>query len=267
MKVKNWWMIVALLIPLGVAHTASAQHIGLMTEGSINNADDNVAYFVAQNPGYSWESLDNATINAMSVADMIAMFDILIVPWTISGSLDMDWTTRLRPYLEGGGNVLWEDPANATGGDLTGSGLTFSSGNGYTSMDISLVPPYDSNGAEGYYHVHYTITSVGADWSAFSTDADGGVHGVVGAFGAGRMVLGVSDNLFHANFANSDTDPAEDSYLAFFENEIRFVRTGSVNGTAGPFEPVPTLGQWGLIALALLLGLVGMSRLGSMRRA
>lgn len=265
--IKARWFALAALLSLGAAQHVSAQHIGLMIEGGCcNNAEGNVSYFVSQNPAYTWESVSNATINAMSVAEMNSTFDIIIVPWTIPSSLNMDWATRLLPYLEAGGNVLWEDPANATDGDLDASGLSLSGGNGYSSSDISLVPPYDSNGAEGYYHIHYTIDGHNADWSPFSTDADGGVHGVVGQFGAGRMVLGVSDNLFHADFSLSETDATQDSYFQFFLNETRFVITGSVTGAPlGPTEPVPTLGIWALLALVLLLGFMGSSRLRTAR--
>jgi hypothetical protein len=90
-------------------------------------------------------------------------------------------------------------------------------------------------------------------------DANGGVHGVVGTFGAGRMVLGVSDNLYHADFASAASSPVQASYLAFYENETAFVQTGSVNGVVT--ARIPTLPQWGMIALVMLLGLIGLSRL------
>jgi len=249
MKIQHVWkMALLLFVMMGLTQQASAQHVGLLSSGGIGNAASNVAYFVSENPGYTWESVDNTTLNAMTVAQMNSTFDILIVPWTISSGLNMDWATRLLPFLTAGGNVLWEDPANTS--DLVGSGLTF--GGSYTSSDIILVPPYDANGAEGYFHVHYTIASHNEDWTPFSVDADGGVHGVVGEFGAGRMVLGVSDNLYHADFA---TDPATYNFMI---NETNFVLTGSVSGsTTGPATPIPTLGQWAVILLTMLLGLVG----------
>lgn len=259
MKFRLFWKASLFLLALtGLSQNASAQHIGLMTDGSTANAASNVAYFVSENPGYTWEAVNNATINAMTVAQLNATFDIIIVPWQINSSLDMNWATRLLPYLNGGGNVLWEDPINALDGDLDGSGLTFTSGNGYTSSDITLVPPYDANGAEGYFHVHFTITSHNADWTPFSVDADGGVHGVVGEFGAGRMVIGVSDNLYHANFAS---DPATYNFMV---NEANFVLTGSVDGSSDT-RPVPTLSQWALITLILLMGLVGATLLSRRR--
>lgn len=256
MQIKHFWKAALFLVAFaGLAQNASAQHIGLIPGGG--NEATNVAYFVSENPGYSWESVDVATMNAMTVAELNTTFDILIVPWTVSASLNMDWATRLLPYLNDGGNVLWEDPANAQDGDLAASGLTF--GGSYTSSDITLVPPYDADGAEGYYHVHYTIASHNADWTPFSVDADGGVHGVVGEFGAGRMVLGVSDNLYHATFSS---DPAT---YAFMINETNFVLTGSVSGTAADSLPIPTLSQWALITLTMLMGLVGITMLSRRR--
>ena len=47
--------------------------------------------------------ISHSTFNAMSVADLIATYDVLIITWATSSSLDFDWDTRARPFLEAGG--------------------------------------------------------------------------------------------------------------------------------------------------------------------
>jgi hypothetical protein len=263
--------IASLLLLFGLVQNVSAQtiHIGLLTEGGTNLATNNIAFFVSEHPEYTWDNVSsNATLNAMSVADLIATYDILVVPWQINSTANLDWDTRILPFIAAGGGVLWEDPLNVGDGDLGASGVALTASTGiYPGIggdDISLVPPFDSNGANGVYHIHYGITGHNVDWFPFSTDIDGGIHGVGGEFGLGRMLIGVSDNLYHPRMSDP-SDPSYDSVGAYnlLVNEIFWLRTGSVTGHATPDEhiPVPTLSQWSFILLFVLLAFVGATRL------
>ncbi|MFT5171060.1 MAG: hypothetical protein ACI9BD_000832, partial [Candidatus Marinamargulisbacteria bacterium] len=50
--------------------------------------------------------------NALFVADLRAAYDVLIITWATHPALNADWATRIKPYLELGGGVIWEDPTN-----------------------------------------------------------------------------------------------------------------------------------------------------------
>jgi hypothetical protein len=264
---KRIGAVICVLLLSVVAQNVFAQtfHIGLLRQGSIANADENIAFFVAEHPGITWEPIDdNTVLNAMTVAELIATYDLLVVPWQINSSANLDWNTRILPYMVAGGSVLWEDPTNIL--DIAASGVSLASGNSYTSSDISLVPPFDSNGAVGYFHIHFSITGHDGAWTPFSTDVNGGIHGVVGEFGAGRMLIGVSDNLYHPNMSLTDTASVANYNLLV--NEINWLGSGSVDtdpraDAPSPevYIPVPTLSQWGYIVLFVLLGLVGVTRL------
>lgn len=264
---KNRFRAIAcVLLLFGLSQNVSAQtiNIGLLTEGSTSQAINNITFFVAEHPEYTWDNVSsNAALNAMSVADLIATYDILVVPWQISSTADLDWDSRILPFIEAGGGVLWEDPTNVGDGDLSTSGVGLTSSSsiypGITGDEISLVPPFDSNGAIGWYHIHFGITGHDGDWFPYSTDIDGGIHGVGGEFGAGRMLIGVSDNLYHPLMSN--TDAASVGAYNLLINEIFWLRTGSVDGIVRVHIPVPTLSQWSFILLFVLLAFVGITRL------
>ena len=248
----------------GAANTASATSILLINDGSSGLAVSNLTTLVAQGYATPLSSPDTLTVvnsssfNALSVSALAGAYDVLIFPWTLSTSLNADWSTRILPYLQLGGGVLWEEPANT--GDLSGSGISF--GSPAYSGTVSLVPPFGDpgpvspTGAEGFYHIHYGITGHNTDWAPFSTDTSGGIHGVYGEFGTmgGRMVLGVSDNLYHPSFSN----PGEADHYQFTINEINYIATGSVTG-------VPEVPEPGSMIL-LGSGLVGLARYARRRK-
>lgn len=265
----GWGLALTLLMTFGVATGASAQvRIGLVLDGSTAQAESNIAYFVSQNPGYTFTTIPDVTaLNALSVAELNATYDVLVVPWQITSAGDFDWDTRLLPYLTNGGSVLWEDPDNI--GDLASSGVTLTSSPSYPGIgtaDISLDPPFDSNGAIGWFHIHFGITGVtDPAWLVWSSDIDGGIHGVYAQFGAGRMVMGISDNLYHPDMSNT-SDPASVGAYNLLRNELNWLRTGSVNGGGSTgTNPIPTLSEWAIGLLALILALIGIATVRNRR--
>lgn len=257
---------------LGIAATAlismsSAQAtvIGLFTDGSINLAENNINIVASSglltptDGADSVLTLSAASFNAMSVADLISTYDTLVIPWQINPTANLDWTTVLLPYMNGGGSVLWEDPLNIS--DLDDSGVELTSSTaiypGIGEGDISLVPPFSDAGAVGYYHIHYGILSASSDWDVWSTDINGGIHGVYGEFGdnGGRMVIGVSDNLYHPDFANAE----QADHYALTVNELNWLNTGSITGIPDdPDDPDPVPTPSALLLLGM--GLLGVAR-------
>lgn len=80
--------------------------------GSINNAEINLTHYISENPANTLTTIDNTTFNSMTPVALAAAYDIIVIPWKINSSANLDWTTRLLPYLMAGGNVLWEEPNN-----------------------------------------------------------------------------------------------------------------------------------------------------------
>ena len=148
-------LVISLLLLFGLTSGASAQFdMGMLTDTDSDQmwAWSNMEYWLSNDTagaGSSLTSITNATFNATSVAALTSAYDLLLLPWEVEDSANLDWATRVLPYLEAGGSVLWEDPGNIFDrpwsiNDLAGSGLTFStSSSGYTS-DITLVAPFSS---------------------------------------------------------------------------------------------------------------------------
>ena len=243
---KNFLALTGAVALMGAASTASATSIGMLVDGGTGNAVNNMNYVVGTggltptDGADSWTALNAATFNSMTTAQLLATYDTLVMPWYVNGTMIADWNTVLLPYLNGGGNILWEDPVNI--GDLSGSGLSLSGGNHYSASgesEISLVSPFGDDGASGFFHIHYSILGASSDWSVWSTDIYGGIHGVYREFeNGGRMVLGVSDNLYHPNFA----DPGQSDHYQLTLNQLNWLNTGSIDGVVPAPQTLALLG-------------------------
>lgn len=69
--------------------------------------------------------MDVATFNAMTVDELRAAYDVLIITFQSGPLLNVEWATRLRPFLERGGGVIFEDYSNLGdfGGLVTSAGF------------------------------------------------------------------------------------------------------------------------------------------------
>ncbi len=166
----------------------------------------------------TYTNLSGPAYNAMTVAQLRAAFDVLIFEWFNSNvAINADWNTRLVPYMNLGGGILFEDPGNV--GDLspgvTGSIFGAASPNVITSvpgLTDGIVASFANN------HISFTAWDPALSPFIFFGSTSGTVVGLWGAFGSGCIVLTGPDQHFHGSRANNQ--------YKLLLNEVNFVSHG-----------------------------------------
>ncbi|MDQ6690123.1 MAG: HYR domain-containing protein [Gemmatimonadota bacterium] len=196
-------MIAATLPPIRMAG------IGL----SAGNRAANIVFSSGDLNG-SIARIGEAQFNAMTVAQLRASYDVLLFTWASSPSLNADWTTRLLPFMQLGGGIIWEDDSNI--GDLSPAVVALPGG--YSSWALSPVPGLTDGISGRFANSHIRFTSWISTLHPFITTPSS-TEGLYGEFGAGRIVLTGPDQDYHSTRAS-------DQYN-FLVNEIRWVAAGS----------------------------------------
>lgn len=210
-----------------------------------NNAAD--AIFSSGDMAGTIERISVTTFNGMSVAELRARYDVLIITWATSASLNADWNTRLKPFLEAGGGIYWEDPNNmsditAIVGSVGGSGSTIRrNGTNVPGLTDGVL----SDGADTYMFANNHIGFGGwASWlSPFliaGSSASPTTVGLYGEFGSGRMVLTGPDQDYHG--MRGSTYSYEANQYRLLLNTLRWVSRRVPAGATGvrPAISLPT---------------------------
>ena len=207
----------------------------LGTIGGGGNLSGNQIFTSGDLPGSMDRTLTTGAFNALTPAALRASYDVLLVTWDSDSVLDLDWTTRLLPYMALGGGVIFEDPNNLA--DLlpgvTGDGLP----PGGAILVSAAVPGLTDGIASdpgGFSNVHSKFTAWDPALSPFLTDT-GATVGLYGTFpGGGRIVLTGPDQDYHGDRgAGGDAGNQYDLLL----NEVEWVTHGG--GAPGPVIPEP----------------------------
>ena len=139
--------------------------------------------------------------NTMSGAALAAAYDVIVFGWTLSSSVDADWTTRMLPYLNAGGNVIFEDPSNRN--ELAAGGLTMGgSTSGDATYSTTIAGLTDSETLHRYEH--FAMSAVSSDWTVFGRNTSNVVAAVQTFASGGTFIINGSDNFYHGNTSNGD---------------------------------------------------------------
>ncbi len=141
------------------------------------------------------------TFNGQSPEQLRAQFDVLLFTWVSQPQVNADWATRLLPYLQLGGGIIFEDPGNIA--DLAAV-LTVNSidvGGGVANITtVGAVPGLTDGITTAFENNHFTLTPVVGGLSPFLTrdlDVVVGWYGEFPATGGGRIVITGPDQHFH----------------------------------------------------------------------
>lgn len=169
--------------------------------------------------------ISEATFNSMSVPDLRAAYDVILFTWASSSTLNANWNTRLLPYLQLGGGVIWEDDGNLS--DLAAA-ITAVNVNAGGPWTVAPVPGLSDGISGAFANTHIRFGSWTAPLLPYITSS-GGTEGLYGEFsGGGRIVLHGPDHDYHS------ARPSNQYNLLV--NEIRWVTAGSTPNEAGPWS-------------------------------
>ena len=220
---------------------------GIRVAGIGNNAGNQGVNDIFANGDLSGtinRSLTTAQFNAMSVADLRNQYDVLLVTWYSDENLDLDWTTRLLPYMQMGGGIIWEDSLNIADLMPGVSAIRSCVSDGSGVLDPVIIPVAGlTDGVVNQFdpRCHILFNSWDSDINPFMVSA-GYTLGVYGEFSNGRIVLGL-DNDFHADLS----DPQGINHYQLLVNELSWVTSASA-------VPVPA-SVWLFVS-----GLLGLAR-------
>ncbi len=196
-------------------------------------------------------TLDVASFNALSVADLRASYDVLYIPWLSGAAANLDWTTRVLPYLQAGGGVVFEDPDSV--GQLAPAVIGAVAENGAGNLVITANVPGLTDGIDPstFANTHIAFSSWIAGFFPFMVDtSNGNTVGLYSTAFGGHIVLTGPDQNFHSIRGSNQ--------YQFEIQEIQFASAGAPL-TVTPAPP-------SLILAVVGFGMVGLVGLGGMRR-
>jgi hypothetical protein len=209
----------------------------------------------------TYTELDPATFNAMTPAEFRANFDVLLASWmSQSWHFDLDWDTKLLPFLELGGGIIWEDPGNSADLDPAVAALNLMPFNtdwcgvliteeiqGVTTGILqdgectgNQRPACFSNYHVGFSSWHPNLSPfLLAKGTRYMTDGSevpdeecqpNLIIGLHGEFSGGRIILSGPDNNFHGVRDDGELRRSRNQYKLLV-NELLWVAEG--------FDPPP----------------------------
>jgi len=170
--------------------------------------------------------------NALTPAQLREQYDVLIITWASSNTLDVDWDTRLLPYLQAGGGVLFDGDPNNVGdlGAVVSTSFLTVEGESPAGIAVTAAVPGLTDGINDLFANNHIRFATFPAWDpalspfmAFTTGPNtGAVVGLHGRFEAGCIVMTGPDQDFHGVRGGFGSGLNQYNLLV---NEIRFART------------------------------------------
>jgi hypothetical protein len=210
--------------PVGAVPAAVANIRVLAIGGNAGNQEANEIFASGDLAGTIDRSMSTFTFNSMTPAQLRASYDVLLFTWSGDPSLNADWNTRLLPYLNLGGNVIWEDNNNLPDLAPALTLVNFDGSGGYAF--VASVPGLTDGVVAAFENHHIGVTAFTAPFQPLITSF-GQLISVYGEFPSGaRMLVNGPDQDYHADRGGSF--PYDNQYN-YFLNQFRWVTSGNPN--------------------------------------
>lgn len=141
--------------------------------------------------------LEMGDFNHLFPEKLRASYDVLLFTFVTPERLDADYETRLSPFLELGGGVIFEDPGNTA--DLAPAALKTSKFPYQGTFALATVPGLTSSVSSAFPHNHFAFTAWDPRLAPLET-VNGIATGLYGGFrGGGRLVVTGTDQHAHGD--------------------------------------------------------------------
>lgn len=228
--------------------------------GNSGNQAANVVFSSGDLPGSIDRSFTTGQFNSMTPAQLRAAYDIIYVTWDGDPGLNLDWTTRLLPFLNLGGGVMFEDPNNAN--DLIPAVSTSSPDSGEPPYTFTASVPGLTTGVSADFVNHHFLTT---GWiSGFNpfifSFGDNSTIGLYGQFGTGRIVITGNDQDYHSTRGDPGTEGNQYNFLV---NEFRWAGATVLSFVQLRQDTLSRVGPGGITAsyASLLVQIIDLARL------
>ena len=247
-----------LVVPLLLGtHYACASITVARIGGEGNREADKV--FSSGDLAGSITNLSIATFNSMTPSELASSYDVLLFGWTTSGlGINADWNTRLLPYLNAGGGVIFEQPNDLSDLSPAVAGSPIS---GSSDVQVSANVPGLTDGiSDSFVNWHIVFTAWSSELQPFLKSGSSvvGLYGEIGTKG-GRIVLTGPDQDYHAVRGGGG---AKGNQYQLLVNELRWVSSGVAASQAVP-EPSTLFSVAGLLGAVALFSSRRRRRFGS----
>ena len=215
------FLVLALPMLLTCATSVNAQTRVLAIGGNFGNQAADQLFQTGDLSGTITRD-DGTIFNALTPDQLRTNYDVILETWRGPTSNQDDFTTRLLPFLQKGGGIVFEDNNNVFQLDPAVTESSSHTGGVHFTTTVAGL----TNGVlpDQFASPHFGLSSWSADFTPFMSDRNGTVTGVYGTFaGGGHMVITGSDQDYHSK--KGGTGSHGNGYL-FLKNEINWASNG-----------------------------------------
>jgi hypothetical protein len=154
--------------------------------------------------------ISSDAFNALSPGQLRDAYDIMLFTWATNPSINSDWVTRIKPYIDLGGHVFWEDERNIRDllPEVDGVQSNGSFGGSYVITEQAAPNEVLTKVVTGAFSNHHLkLSSVDPSWTVYISSPVRYGSFPLAIFKifpiGGRMIVRGPDQDYHASRGNN----------------------------------------------------------------